>query len=90
MKIYYDNQVDVAYIELSKKQPDGVVEISDFINLDTTKNGEITGIEVINASKKIPIESLFTHEIDSELIESFYYKNNTTNPEMVKDKKNKI
>jgi uncharacterized protein YuzE len=87
MKIYYDNEVDVAYIELSKKQPDGVVEISEYINLDTTKNGEITGIEVTNASKKIPIETSFNHEIDSELIETFYYKNNTASPEIVKDKK---
>ena len=51
MKIYYDNTVDVAYIELSKKKPDGVVEISDYVNLDTTKEGEITGIELPNASK---------------------------------------
>lgn len=42
---------------------------------------------MLNASKKIPIESLFTHKIDSELVESFYYKNNTVNPEMLKEKK---
>lgn len=69
MKIYYDEKVDVAYIELSKKKPDGVTEISDFINLDTTKNGEIAGIELLNASKKIPIKTLFNYEIDSK---SFY------------------
>jgi uncharacterized protein YuzE len=50
MKIYYDNKADAAYIELSKKKPDGVVEISDYINLDTTKDGEITGIELFDAS----------------------------------------
>lgn len=66
MKIYYDEKVDAAYIELSKKKPDGVTEISDFINLDTTKNGEIVGIELLNASKKIPIKTLFNYEIDSK------------------------
>ncbi len=29
MKIYYDEKVDAAYFELSKKKPDGVTEISD-------------------------------------------------------------
>lgn len=66
MKIYYDEKIDAAYIELSKKKPDGVMEITDFINLDTTKNGEIVGIELLNASKKIPIKTLFNYEIDSK------------------------
>ncbi|MDQ3022503.1 MAG: DUF2283 domain-containing protein [Bacteroidota bacterium] len=90
MKIYYDNQVDAAYIELSTKKPDGVVEISDYINLDTTKDEEIVGIELLDASKKIPIETLFNHEIDSELLEKFYEKNiHKKYPELVQDKKNK-
>lgn len=68
MKIYYDNKVDTAYIELSKKKPDGVIEISDYINLDTTQNGEIVGIELLDASKKIQIKTLFKYEIDSNSI----------------------
>ncbi|HMS65462.1 MAG TPA: DUF2283 domain-containing protein [Ignavibacteria bacterium] len=70
MKICYDNKADAAYIKLSKKKADGVIEISDYINLDTTKAGEIIGIELLNASKKISLESLFNHEIDSELLET--------------------
>ncbi len=66
LKVYYDEKVDAAYIELSRKKPDGVIEISDYINLDTTKNGEITGIELLNASRKIPIKTLFNYEIDSK------------------------
>ncbi len=66
MKIYYDEKVDAAYIELSKKKPDGVTEISDYINIDTTNDGEIVGIELIDASKKIQIKTLFNFEIDSK------------------------
>jgi len=66
MKIYYDEKVDAAYIKLSKKKPDGVVEISDYVNLDTTIDGEITGIELLEASKKIPIKTLFHYEVDSK------------------------
>ena len=88
MKIYYDSEVDTAYIEMSKNLPDGVVEISEYLNIDTDKNGEIVGIELLNASKKIQIETLFNHEIDSELLETIYKKTNYTPvKEMVKDKK---
>lgn len=67
MKVYYDKEIDAAYIELSKKKPNGVVEISDYVNLDTTENGEIVGIEVIDASKKIPLDTLFTFELDEKI-----------------------
>ncbi|MDZ4713158.1 MAG: DUF2283 domain-containing protein [bacterium] len=88
MKIYYDNEVDTAYIELSKKKADGVLEISEYVNLDTTKDGEIVGIELLDASKKIPLETLFNHEVDTELIEKFYVKSiHKSYPETVRDKK---
>lgn len=62
MKIYYDKKVDAAYIRLSDKSPLGVIEISEGINIDTTENGEIVGLEILDASKKIPLKSLFTCE----------------------------
>jgi uncharacterized protein YuzE len=74
MKIYYDKKADAAYIELSKKKPDGAVEVSEYINLDTTKDGEIVGIELTNASKKIPIKTLFNYEIDSKSLDKNYRK----------------
>ncbi|MFN3479301.1 MAG: DUF2283 domain-containing protein [Thermodesulfovibrionales bacterium] len=70
MKIYYDKEVDAAYIRLSDESPSGVIEISEGINIDTTENGKIVGIEILDASKKFPIGSLFTCEFDSELLPS--------------------
>ncbi len=46
--------------------PDGVTEISDYINIDTTSDDEIVGIELTDASKKIQIKTLFNFEIDSK------------------------
>jgi uncharacterized protein YuzE len=37
MKIYYDQKVDAAYLQLSEETPTGVVEISDGVNLDLTR-----------------------------------------------------
>jgi len=68
MKIYYDKEVDAAYIRLSDKDPSGVIEISEGVNIDSTEAGEIVGIEILDASKKFPLESLFSCEFDSELL----------------------
>ncbi len=68
MKIYYDKEIDAAYIKLSDVKPSGVIEISEGINVDTTETGEIVGIEILDASKKFPLKSLFTCEFDSDLL----------------------
>lgn len=36
MKVHYDNEVDAVYIKLGNQRPDGVIEISEGVNLDTT------------------------------------------------------
>ncbi len=68
MKIYYDREVDAAYIRLSDLEPSGVIEISEGVNVDATDKGEIVGIEILDASKKFPLKALFTCEFDSELL----------------------
>ncbi len=68
MKKYYDREVDAAYIRLSDFEPSGVIEISEGVNVDATDKGEIVGIEILDASKKFPLKSLFTCEFDSELL----------------------
>jgi uncharacterized protein YuzE len=51
-------------------KPVGVVEISEGVNLDMTEAGEIVGIEILDASKKFPLESLFRYEFDQPLLVS--------------------
>ena len=68
MKIYYDQEVDAAYFRLSEELPSGVVEVSEVVNLDLTEDGKIVGIEILNASKSFPIQSLFTCEYEPKLM----------------------
>jgi uncharacterized protein YuzE len=68
MKIYYDKDVDAAYLKLSDEQPAGVVEISEGVNLDLTEDGKIVGIEILDAAKKFPLKSLFSCEYEPLLI----------------------
>ncbi len=74
MKVYYDKEVDALYIKLSNRKPDGVVEISEGLNLDTTSDDKIVGIEILDASKRIDLKTIlsYTLEIDKKkALESF-------------------
>lgn len=64
MKVYYDKEVDALYIKLSTKVPDGVIEISEGVNLDTTSEDKIVGIEILNTSKKMDIKTILSYELE--------------------------
>jgi uncharacterized protein YuzE len=70
MKVHYDNEVDAVYIKLGNQKPDGVVEISEGVNLDTTSEDKIVGIEILHASKKMNIKTILSYELelDNKLI----------------------
>jgi len=67
MKVYYDKETDSAYIELSQTKPSGTIEISEGVNIDTTNAGEVVGIELLNASARFPIDTLFKFEVEPSL-----------------------
>jgi uncharacterized protein YuzE len=71
MKVHYDAEVDAVYIKLGTQKPDGVVEITEGINLDTTSGNRIVGIEILNASQKMNIKTILSYEleIDKKLIQ---------------------
>lgn len=70
MKVYYDDEVDALYLKLGDETPDGVIEISEGVNLDTTSEDKIVGIEILDASKKIDLKTIlsYTLEFDKELV----------------------
>ena len=70
MRVHYDDAIDALYIRLGNQKPNGVVEISEGVNLDTTAENKIVGIEILHASKKMNIKTLLSYEleIDKKLI----------------------
>ena len=70
MKVHYDEEVDVLYLKFGDQKPDGVIEIAEGINIDTTANGKLTGIEILKASKKINIDTIlsYTLELDQGIL----------------------
>jgi uncharacterized protein YuzE len=70
MKVYYDKEVDALYIRLGNKKPEGVIEISEGVNIDTTSDDKIVGIEILEASTKLDIKTImsYTLELDKKLL----------------------
>ncbi len=64
MKVYYDNKVDALYLKFNNKNPDGAVEISDGLNIDTTSDDKIVGIEILDASKRIDIKTFLSYSLE--------------------------
>ncbi len=70
MKAYYDDEVDALYLKLSDETPDGVIEISEGVNIDTTPEGKLAGIEILKASKKMDIKTILSYklEVDKKIL----------------------
>ena len=64
MKVHYDDEVDALYINLGDEKPEGVIELAEGVNLDTTANDKIVGIEILNASKRLDLKTLLTYTLD--------------------------
>ena len=65
MKITYDDLADALYIQF---QPEAkikeTVKIREGILCDISKTGKIFGIEILDVSKRLPIEELGKVSID--------------------------
>jgi uncharacterized protein YuzE len=70
MKIFYDHEVDALYLKLGEEKPEGVIEIAEGVNLDTTSNDRIVGIEILKASERIDLKTIlsYTLELDRDLL----------------------
>ena len=66
MKVYYDDEVDALYLKLGDEPPEGVIEISEGVNLDTTSGDKIVGIEILDASKKIDLKTILSYTLEFE------------------------
>ena len=58
MEISYDKDADAMYMEFRKGEFAKNKIIDDLTIIDLDKEGNILGIEILDASKQIPIESL--------------------------------
>ncbi|MBU4246161.1 MAG: DUF2283 domain-containing protein [Nanoarchaeota archaeon] len=58
MKITYDPKADAMNIRFQKGKYEISKEIADGIIIDYTKGGKVISIEILDASKRMPKESI--------------------------------
>jgi len=68
MRISYDPKHDIMYIKFSETKIVNTVEVDEGLLIDYGENGEIVGIEIINASIRLHTKPL--NEITIKIEES--------------------
>ena len=63
MRIDYDREVDALYILLRDVKPSDSKDIEEGVTVDLDKQGHIVGIEILDASEKLGMESLLNVSI---------------------------
>jgi len=67
MKLNYYPETDSLYIDLSEKPSVESKEISEGIVLDYDEAGNLVGIDIDNASKKVQLKELTLTRIPSDI-----------------------
>ncbi len=67
MKLNYYPETDSLYIDLSSKPSKESIEVSEGIVIDYDEDGQITGIDVDNASHKIELKEIILNKIPAQL-----------------------
>ena len=63
MKVKYDKEVDILYIKLSDLPIKESDEDKPGVILDYAADGSIVGLEILNASIKMPQPNVLEHEV---------------------------
>ncbi|AMM42023.1 hypothetical protein HS1_002237 [Candidatus Desulfofervidus auxilii] len=69
MKLKYYPDTDSLYIDLSEKPSVSSQEISEGVVIDFDKKGNVVGIDIDNASKKIALKALTIVKLPFEIKE---------------------
>jgi uncharacterized protein YuzE len=67
MKLNYYPETDSLYIDLSEKPSVDSKEISEGIVLDYDAEGNLVGIDIDNASKKVHLKELTLSKLPSDI-----------------------
>ena len=65
MKITYDPKADALYIELRHAQAHDNVDIEEGVSADLDEAGHIVGIEMLDASKRLSPDELYSLHVEN-------------------------
>ena len=58
MNISFDDQADALYIQFQEGKVDKTVKLQDGILMDVDSAGRVFGIEILDVSSRIPLDTL--------------------------------
>ena len=67
MKLNYYPETDSLYIDLSEKTSEESKEISEGVVLDYDTEGNLEGIDIDNASRKVQLNELILNRLPSDI-----------------------
>ena len=67
MKLNYYPETDSLYIDLSSKKSTETIEISQGVRLDYDNKGELVGIDIDNACKKLNLKNLTLNHMPAKV-----------------------
>jgi len=67
MKVNYYPETDSLYIDLTEQRSVDSVEISEGVVLDYDAAGNLTGIDIDNASKKVELKRLILNKLPGQV-----------------------
>jgi uncharacterized protein YuzE len=70
MKVNYYPETDSLYIDLTQKPSVETREVSDGVLLDYDAEGNLVGIDIDNASKKVEMQQLTVSQLPFEKLAS--------------------
>jgi uncharacterized protein YuzE len=68
MKIEYYPETDSLYIDLGENDSANSVEVADGVVVDLDKNGNIVGIDIDHASKKLNLSQIETVSLPAKTV----------------------
>ena len=68
MKIEYYPETDSLYIDLGESNSANSVEVADGVVVDLDKNGNIVGIDIDHASKKLNLSQIETVSLPAKTV----------------------
>ena len=69
MKIEYDKEVDALYILLTDAKPVDTMDVEDGVTIDLDDQGHIVGMEILDATDRLGLESLLNVSIENMPLE---------------------
>jgi uncharacterized protein YuzE len=69
MKIEYDREVDAVYIYLQEKEVVKTIELSDVVKVDLDGEGNLIGIEVLDATQRYSLADIFNISTENLILE---------------------